>query len=835
MIILFSNIVLSADVFAATRYLTWGLDGNSLDSSPNGRDALAINGAYSDTFILGNGSYNCEGSMNCSVYNSSKDFDATGDFTVCMWVNFTKTGGVGFSYLPGGHIQNGINDDTDMVNSYIQTDNDWIVYYQGGGGGTGVTLGAGKGGVNAGQWNHLCYTFKDSTPLFVSYINGVEMDNSSNANLNYALSATSCIGTPSQICDQSINYADIGFIDGIAVYSQYFDTDDISIEYNGGLGYNPFGGGGGGCTNFTITATDVVGNSLVGFYANVTYNGTTTTLSDTAGTITTGFCKEDQLLADITWFNESWFDDTGIDHNTSANYIADYLYQAVVNIRGTEIITNNTIVPDVVNVNGIPDGLAFRLLAGNQNISLEKADYYNLSGNITIEAMDSGTFYYLEGMYQTILTIGATNASSGTGLLEFNTTITGVNETYTNNAAFTSGVGTFYLLFGDYNVTIDAYDRASNNSYLELYATTYLLNATLYTTNSINFTFYDEETGNVIDDRNITIELIGGTLAYNSTTESGSVIFELLLPQEYIIRYSAPEYSDRYYYFTLIDDTINWLDLYMANASNTVTVTATVYDEGSFALEGAQIRVLRFNLESNSYAIHEMCETSWDGTCLLHLIPENEWYKYYIYYDGELRLETTPQILPAGVTTLAFQISTTDDPTENYYLSMDVTYSLGFLETSDQFRYYFSDKNAVAVQGCLYVYRENAILGSTLINSSCTSGATATIFVGVDNVTDTTYRAKATIFFGDNEQFIDSQLYTYRDYNRFGSFGLLLIVILMVVFAMMGIWNPLVASIITPMPLIFGNAIGLINLNWGYIIPIQAVGILIAFIISRRG
>lgn len=598
------------------------------------------------------------------------------------------------------------------------------------------------------------------------------------------------------------------------------------------------------CTNMTITATDVESGAVSGFYVNVTYNGTMTTWSNlTGGTITTDICTEDQEFANITWFNFSWFDDAETNYNCSTNYVADNLYQAVVNIRGTEIMTNDTITPDTTHTNGQADALAFKLLAKNQNVTIEKATYYNFSGNITPQAMDSGTFYYLEGMYQTILSVGANNISSGVSLMNFDVNFSAINNTYTNNTAVTSGVGTFYLLYDDYNITVDATDFTGNNSYLEIYATTYTFNASLYHENTINFTFYDEETGAIINDRNVTIELIGSTYAYNRSTESGSLVLELLYPDSYTIRYSADEYDERFYYFTLEDDSVNWLDLYLLNSSSATIVIPTVYDEGSFPLESAEIRVLKYDVATNSYILYEMCETNFEGECPagLHLIPVSEFYKFFIYYDidgdgtKDLRKETTPTYIKTGTTTIAFQITTEASPTENYYLSQGIAYQLSFLTATNYFRYFYSDTNAVAAQGCLYIYQETWNAGSTLINSSCTSGASGTILINIDDSVNATYRAKATVWFGTSEEFIDSMIYSIdTTTNVFGKYGLIIIAVIMVIFAFMGVWNPIVATILFPLPLFFGRVAGLTHLSWAAIIPIMAGSWIITFIISRR-
>ncbi len=107
---------------------------------------------------------------------------------------------------------------------------------------------------------------------------------------------------------------------------------------------------------------------------------------------------------------------------------------------------------------------------------------------------------------------------------------------------------------------------------------------------------------------------------------------DIITPSRYNIRYSAPGYETRTYYFTLINRTHTNLTLYLLKNTSATTVTATVYDEFDQEIESAFIKILRYDQPSNSYRIQEIVETNTQGQATFSAVLNDEYYKFIIEY-----------------------------------------------------------------------------------------------------------------------------------------------------------------------------------------------------------
>lgn len=384
----------------------------------------------------------------------------------------------------------------------------------------------------------------------------------------------------------------------------------------------------------------------------------------------------------------------------------------------------------------------------------------------------------------------------------------------------------------DYVINVDVPGFENSSANVTINSTYQTLQFTLYTTNSINFTFKDEITGSIVSGNNIAIELISDIYSNNYSTNDGTLYLDLLSPSEYAIRYSAENYTERFYYFNLQNRSHTDLTLYLASNTTAAEVTATVYDEGSRLIEDAYVKALRYDLESNSYIVQEIMKTNFEGKTQLHLFLNTEFYKFIIEYPlGTVKKETSPTYIYE--TTLNFQILLGEQVASNFYNSQDVSYSLVFNDDTNNFRYTYSDSNNIVSQGCLEVYSITSF-GDTLYNSSCVSSATATILLGVDNSTYTTYRADSYVYFGTDKYYLGSE-YKIFDYpNVGGETGLILITLLCIMMLFTAYWSLSVALILFPLPLFFGSILNIIDLSIGVTIPIEIVCVIIAIWISRR-
>ena len=384
-----------------------------------------------------------------------------------------------------------------------------------------------------------------------------------------------------------------------------------------------------------------------------------------------------------------------------------------------------------------------------------------------------------------------------------------------------------------YNITIDAENYAIY-SFTQAYATE--VNITLgtiqiYETNSMYIRFYDEENGNLIDYETVSLDLISDVFANNYSSGTGELNITLLLPTTYNIRYSAPSYEERFMSLTVVDRRYNSLNLFLLNSSNYNNITITVIDQNTNALSGAVVKLLRYNLSTNSYNVVELGTTDVNGRTIVSAQKDTEFYKFVVQYGGETVLTTTPQYLTEDSYTI--QVSIGDDITQLFddYLSLD--YVLTFNNATNNFRLTYNDITGFTTRVCLKVYRVSA-QSQTLYNSSCSYSGASTLLVGVAAINGTTYSGKAYYYDTDGENFLDSYGYTFPESVNFGNSGLFIQLFFTIAVACIAIWSLPLTFILTPATLLLGRVMLFNTIGWQYLVPLQVIGIIAAIMLWRR-
>ena len=649
-----------------------------------------------------------------------------------------------------------------------------------------------------------------------------------------------------------------GKIDDVRVYNTNID---LSNQYTASEPTYSIGAEqANSTTTYTINVKDQYDNSAISnfsIYLNgteySTTNGTLTLeLNDTYDVnITSGTYYIDNICPgqDSGYWPKSLTNQT-FELGQTYTY---YLYQAVLYLNATEKITNQ-ILNGTFYVPLQSNNSVLYLKAGSYNITFETPNYHNVTGTKIVDeykinascyqtfsewgipilhcVYEGPTIYYttIENVYTNILNITATDKNNNT-ISNFTITLEYIgNYTYSENQTTTDGENLIGIINGTYNITINAPGyEIKEETIISTGDLSHIFS--LYTTNSISFTFKDEESKNIVNDRNITIELISDAFSSNYSTSNGTLYVDILSPTEYTIRYAASGYSERFYYFNLLNRTHTDLTLYLVNATTTTSVTAIVYDQNNNLVENVYLKVLRYDLTSNSYLIQEIVKTNFEGIGILHLILNDEFYKFILEYNDEVVKETAPAYI--YTTSLTFQFVIGETVATDFFNTNDVSYTLVFNDDTNNFRYTYTDSNNIVSQGCLIVWRVT-YSANTLISTTCSTGATGTILAPVSNISGADYKASAYIYFDDDKIYLMSYWKSFLEDNVTGNFGLFLIIILMVIFAFIGSWNPIIAVLMFPLPLFFGELIGIINIGMMYIIGIEMLAITIAYMISTK-
>ena len=396
----------------------------------------------------------------------------------------------------------------------------------------------------------------------------------------------------------------------------------------------------------------------------------------------------------------------------------------------------------------------------------------------------------------------------------------------TNESNYTIGVidGLNYTVFvdaQDYNVNLTTHEANGEIDSLILEA---------YKLNTLTINFYDQNNKSLIDDKNISLELISDIFSNNYTTDTGYMTIELLDPSNYTMRYYADTFTERFYYLNLNNNSYTNLSLYLIKEAVAVNITVTIIDETGTDVKDATVRALKYFIDTNSYIVQEVGVSNDNGEVFFDLTLFDEYYKFIVQYEGETVKTTNPSYLTS--TSLTIQVILTETFAQAYGEYKNIQYDLTYNDVTDTFRFTYNNLDGIASNICLYVYTLNSA-GKTQINNSCSTSGSSTLLAGITPVNDTIYSAEAYYYTG-SAILITTLQKEFSSNPSFDNMGILAQILLTGSISILLFFMPELASILIPASLIFGRAINLTSIPYMYLFPLLVGGFIIAFIIGRR-
>jgi hypothetical protein len=419
--------------------------------------------------------------------------------------------------------------------------------------------------------------------------------------------------------------------------------------------------------------------------------------------------------------------------------------------------------------------------------------------------------------------------------IEDNTAVTTfdiyINGTYSGSTV-TGTYDVSGLTQGSYLFEIRPDGYQVKNTTLKVNATFQNYTFSLYIMNSVSITIKDEITKAIINDRNVSLDFISSVFSLNTSTENGTYYIDLLSPTMYQLRYSAPGYTERFYFFNLLNRSHTDISLYLLVNTSASAVTAYVVDQTNRNIEDAYIKALRYNIVINDYEIIEIAKTNFEGMTQLSLILNSEYYKFIIEYMGVVYLVTTPTYIYS--TTLSpFQITLGTETGQVFFITQGISNDITFNNATKNFRYTFSDPSNIISQGCGYLYKKGIYGEKILYNSSCADGSSGSLLLPVDPINGTSYTIDGYVNYGATEVYMGSSEVTFDTTNQGGNLGVIMVIFLMLLFALFARWSKSLALILFPIPLIMGAYIHLIDLPLWITFALEIVFCIIAWIVSR--
>lgn len=545
----------------------------------------------------------------------------------------------------------------------------------------------------------------------------------------------------------------------------------------------------------------------------------------------------------LTFNATNYFGDTVANHPITSD-ATDALHQVRAAFYANEYVTGNQLtgasffISDGTYTTTVGESVVANLKAGSYNVTASKSGYYSKTQQFTFTPLQT-VVEYVDDMYNAQVNITAKNIQTNAAITNFTVNFSSNNYAHTGSIATTNGTVIFPALNGTYTVDIDAsgYALVSDQSITVAGGATQTnVSFSIYTTNSVLFMFYNEATGALINTTPVYLDLIGELLSYNYTTSNGTIYADLLSPQTYAARYAATNYTTRYSYVSITDRTTQNQTVYLLPTSSGATnITVTVLDSAGFALADALVKVLKYSSVENQYELILQQLSNFEGQIVFDGLIGSEFYKFIVEYPvGDVALETDPTYLYSEDITLV--VPTEPSATQGWFNYLGVETSLEFNPATNNFRFTYSDTNSVLEQACMYVYTVNASLISTLYNQSCSSSASGTLLLPVDNATTMTYTAKTYLTIDGTEYFNRKLSVSFEEPSAFNTLGLLIAALLTVgiVFLFVQTKEPAIVVLIVPLAITFTNVVGITSFSVWVPAAIWTICGFVAYIVSRR-
>jgi len=706
--------------------------------------------------------------------------------------------------------------------------------------GGSITFASVNNAITDTNW-HMVTFVKDGTLRGDVYVDGVNVTNEA---------ALSVSGTPSVQNDwraiglhlPGYTHAVNGNIEEFTIFDAQLTTAQIVYMYNGSApeGIHVFSFGEGPAqTNTTLNITavdDFNSTALQSFNATLSWsNGTTHNASTTAGSIDIEYLANDTKTVNVSfwgmtdYYNLTLYDQTVTSN--SSNSIQGSVYQAYICFNASEYASAASVVANNFTIGSTIRTSCFNLTAASHNVMAQKTDWHDKNQTFTVSALDNTTTYTVKNMTYTNLTIYVVDRATGVHLTGYTINFTSLNHTgWAGDGASSVTNYTFDLINNTYNVTVDMPGYSATNTTKDVNVagnTTYTFY--LHKSNSLNFTIYKETTNTLLTGVTISIDIIQSNQTSNLSTTNGILYVTGLSSGELEIRYAdnASVYGGRVYFVTMTNNTFQDVRLYLLNSTLGTLITFDVVDQNGQDLEGAIIKAQRFYPAENLYRTVAMTKSNFEGQGSIDLVKKitqaNVFYKFLVEVNNSTKEDTTATEILANI--LYFTIDVLEDIFTSYDGIGDVEYNLTYSNTTLQFSFVWNDLTGLVREGCLKVI-EHTPLKETLICNDCTESTSATLLC---NITDTGNLFKAV---GLIETLTNNSLYVVATeswsfdtkYLTFGAFGVFIAFLFIMTLAGVGMWNPVVAVVLSLVGLVFSVIIGLVNFTYISIVALVIVG-----------
>lgn len=424
--------------------------------------------------------------------------------------------------------------------------------------------------------------------------------------------------------------------------------------------------------------------------------------------------------------------------------------------------------------------LPYTFSNGTEEIFASKENYYGVSNNITFPYANN-TYNFYE-MYNSLLTITATDNSTGSPINTFNASIELTNGS-TVSYGTTSGSVEIPVIDGEtYNITVssDSAQYVTNTDEVSVSGFTDSYDFNIYTFNSVRINIYDGLTSTLMS-QSVTIQTIsegeqsvgsvywpalyGDIVSFENVTSTGTILIDFLAPADYELRFISDGYNTVSKFVSITNDSTQIVNTYMIlnNDSDSqkvhVTNTGTPLDTN---YAGAVVRLQQENIGGDSlYITIQEYKTNILGNANVWVVRDaSTFYRFQVIGDNRTLLTTTKiAFLPDVEETIELIVDTTESSRSIFDDDGSVTYTTVWSGVNNEtFTFDWSDASSTIVGGRLLVTGQylNVSLEEQTISDVSFVGDSGTLQYTLPVLNETKYTVYAFITYSNGEKLVYS-------------------------------------------------------------------------------
>jgi hypothetical protein len=269
--------------------------------------------------------------------------------------------------------------------------------------------------------------------------------------------------------------------------------------------------------------------------------------------------------------------------------------------------------------------------------------------------------------------------------------------------------------------------------------------------------------------------------------------------------------------------------LYMINSTDSDQLTVTIIDESANNVEGAIVKLLKYDLITNSYLVMEIRNTDVAGESIFNIRKNEEFYKFIVEKDGLVVRTTNPAYITSNL--LNIQIFSSGIFSSEFFGILGITSTVTYNNETRNFRAEYNDVANIGTAYCLEVYEVGRAL--TKINETCSNSPVGVLLVPVNVTQGKIYEANLYVRVNPVQK-INTYVHDLSQIFNAGDMGLLIQILLTVFFAFTFLYSPSLGLIMTPFSLILGRILQLNSLDWYVITPLIIIGGIVAYLLEQR-